>query len=81
MRLDAERFAPVLDDYYRLRGWDPATGRPTRETLERLDLGWAYKEMAAGAAAARERLPPLEPEPPVVDHHHLDPERVGEGDR
>ncbi|MHA1838807.1 MAG: aldehyde ferredoxin oxidoreductase C-terminal domain-containing protein, partial [Candidatus Ranarchaeia archaeon] len=28
----------MLDRYYELRGWDPATGRPMRKTLERLDL-------------------------------------------
>ncbi|MBM3695309.1 MAG: aldehyde ferredoxin oxidoreductase family protein [Actinobacteria bacterium] len=26
--------------YYRLAGWDPATGNPTPATLERLGLGW-----------------------------------------
>ncbi len=31
---------PMLDDYYRLRGWDVETGIPTRETLDRLSLGW-----------------------------------------
>lgn len=33
-RVDLE---PMLDEYYRLMGWDPQ-GRPTPETLERLDL-------------------------------------------
>ncbi len=28
----------LLDDYYRLRGWDPETGLPTKETLRRLSL-------------------------------------------
>ena len=28
------------DDYYRLAEWDPATGNPTRRTLEKLDLAW-----------------------------------------
>jgi aldehyde:ferredoxin oxidoreductase len=28
------------EEYYRLAEWDPATGNPTRETLERLDLAW-----------------------------------------
>jgi aldehyde:ferredoxin oxidoreductase len=36
--LDAERFRQLLDEYYRLRGWDPADGRPTHGTLRRLDL-------------------------------------------
>lgn len=39
MGLDAGRFGEVLDEYYGLRGWDPATGRPTVATLERFGLG------------------------------------------
>ncbi|MBL7183656.1 MAG: hypothetical protein ISS50_04310, partial [Anaerolineae bacterium] len=29
---------PMLDEYYRLRGWDPATGWPTAEKLRELWL-------------------------------------------
>ncbi len=32
---------PMLDDYYRLRGWDLETGLPTKETIARLSLDWA----------------------------------------
>ncbi len=32
---------PMLDDYYRLRGWDIKTGIPTDETVRRLSLQWA----------------------------------------
>jgi len=28
----------MVDEYYRLMGWEVETGRPTRETLERLGL-------------------------------------------
>jgi aldehyde:ferredoxin oxidoreductase len=28
------------DAYYRLAEWDPATGNPTRDTFEKLDLAW-----------------------------------------
>ena len=31
---------PMLDDYYRLRGWDLKTGLPTEETIKRLSLEW-----------------------------------------
>ena len=31
---------PMLDDYYRLRGWDKETGLPTKETIKRLSLEW-----------------------------------------
>ena len=34
---------PMLDLYYEARGWD-IYGRPTRETLERLDLTWVVDE-------------------------------------
>ncbi len=36
--LDLEQFAPMLDTYYRLRGWNPANGYPTRAKLEELGL-------------------------------------------
>ena len=32
------RAAEMLDEYYRLRGWDPETGWPTREKLAELSL-------------------------------------------
>jgi aldehyde:ferredoxin oxidoreductase len=35
--IDAESFDAMLDEYYSQRGWD-ADGRPSRETIERLDL-------------------------------------------
>ena len=75
MALDRLKFGPVLDEYYRLRGWDPATGWPTRERLESLGLGDVYDEMVAGAAAAKERLPELPPEGPVIDPHRYDSDR------
>jgi len=33
--------APMLQDYYTLRGWDLETGLPTKETMKRLSLEWA----------------------------------------
>jgi aldehyde:ferredoxin oxidoreductase len=33
-------WAAALEAYYRLAGWDPATGNPTPATLERVGLGW-----------------------------------------
>ena len=74
--LDRQEFDPLMDEYYRLRGWDVSTGWPTRERLESLDLGYVCDEMIAGAEAARERLPELPPEKPVVDIHRYDPERT-----
>ena len=37
--LDRERFLTLLDTYYRLSGWDQATGWPTRNKLVELGLG------------------------------------------
>jgi aldehyde:ferredoxin oxidoreductase len=39
--LTHEEMDRAQDAYYALAGWDPATGNPTPETLERLGLGWA----------------------------------------
>jgi aldehyde:ferredoxin oxidoreductase len=39
--LTEAEMAEAQDQYYDLAGWDRATGNPTRETLERLDLAWA----------------------------------------
>ena len=31
-------FEEMLEAYYQARGWDPVTGRPSPEVIERLDL-------------------------------------------
>jgi aldehyde:ferredoxin oxidoreductase len=36
---------PMLDEYYRERGWNLETGIPEGETLERLGLGFAAEEL------------------------------------
>lgn len=41
--LTPEKLRGMLTEYYRLREWDEATGRPTAEKLKRLDLGEAVK--------------------------------------
>jgi aldehyde:ferredoxin oxidoreductase len=38
MTLDRGAFEAMKTDFYGLRGWDPATGYPTRAKLEELDL-------------------------------------------
>lgn len=53
-RLDREQFRPVMDEYYRLLGWDPETGWPTCQRLMELGLGDVPEAMAAGAAGALE---------------------------
>jgi hypothetical protein len=67
-RLDRAQFLPLMDEYYRLRGWDVETGWPTRERLKSLDLAGVHAVMVDGAQTARERLPELPPEGPVRDH-------------
>jgi aldehyde:ferredoxin oxidoreductase len=76
MRLDRAQFLPVMDNYYRLRGWDVETGWPTSATLERLGLVGVHETMTTGALAAQDRLAALPPEKPVVDHHAQDPDRT-----
>ena len=49
--LDRERFRPVLDEFYSLHGWDPVTGRPTRERLHDLGLKGVYRQMTVQAEA------------------------------
>ena len=36
--VDEQGFEDMKDEYYRLRGWEAATGRQTREALERVGL-------------------------------------------
>lgn len=43
--LDRDKFRPVLDEFYTLHGWEPATGQPTEETLKYLDLEGVWKKM------------------------------------
>lgn len=44
--LDREEFAAAQEMYYAQAGWDPATGNPTRETMEAVGLGWVAEELA-----------------------------------
>lgn len=45
-RLDPDRWEAMLDEYYRWHGYDPASGRPTRERLEALGLQEAGRRLA-----------------------------------
>ncbi len=48
--LDREQFKSVLDEFYRLHGWEPETGRPTKERLDELGLRGVHEQMTAGAS-------------------------------
>jgi aldehyde:ferredoxin oxidoreductase len=43
--IDREKFEEFKTLYYELEGWDPATGYPTRGTLEALDLAYVADEL------------------------------------
>jgi len=45
--LDLGKFGPMLDTYYRLRGWNAANGWPTRARLEALGLADIADALAA----------------------------------
>jgi aldehyde:ferredoxin oxidoreductase len=42
--IDRKAFESLLDDYYRIRGWDK-DGKPTKETLEKYGLTQAMKDL------------------------------------
>lgn len=44
--LEPEGFRQLMDEFYDLRGWDRATGWPTRGTLEELGMGAMADELA-----------------------------------
>jgi aldehyde:ferredoxin oxidoreductase len=47
-RLERDKFIPLLEQYYRRRGWDVQQGRPTASKLRQLGLS----DVAAGLSAA-----------------------------
>jgi aldehyde:ferredoxin oxidoreductase len=51
--LDRERFAPVIDAFYALHGWDRERGWPTHARLEELGMPDVYAPMLQGAAQAQ----------------------------
>ncbi len=68
--LDRVQFTPVMEDYYRLLGWDPATGWPTREHMNGLGMGEMHAPMVAGAEQAQAKrapIPALGPVPQIND--------------
>jgi len=55
-KLDAQRYAGMLDDYYAAHGWDPASGWQTARCLDELALPAVKAKLAAAG-----RLPPERP--------------------
>ncbi len=46
--LPRDEFEASLTSLYRIKGWHPESGVPTRERLEALSLGWALEMIAPG---------------------------------
>lgn len=44
--IDVQKFKELLDNYYKLHGWDTSTGWPTRAKLEECGLGDVARELA-----------------------------------
>jgi aldehyde:ferredoxin oxidoreductase len=40
-----EKWPWMVENYYRLMGWDPKTGKPLPETLEKLGLRELIKDL------------------------------------
>jgi aldehyde:ferredoxin oxidoreductase len=53
-RLEREKFISLLENYYRLRGWDLAQGRPRWSKLRQLGLDDVAEELARAGLIARE---------------------------
>lgn len=52
-RMSKERFEEFKTKFYKLQGWDPATGYPTRKTLEELGLNHVADELEANKQLAK----------------------------
>ena len=52
-RLDKNKFDEFKTRFYKLQGWDPASGYPTRDTLESLDLGYVADELEKNGKLGR----------------------------
>ena len=57
LTLAPQKFEEMKSEYYALRGWDADTGIPTRETLERVGLGYVAEELEkVGKIHPKDRL-------------------------
>jgi aldehyde:ferredoxin oxidoreductase len=56
MELDREKFLPLLEKYYRLRGWDVVNGRPMANKLRQLGLGDVAQDLISAALIEEERI-------------------------
>lgn len=42
-KLNLDKWNKMLDRYYEIHGWDKKTGLPTKESLDKLDIGYAFE--------------------------------------
>jgi aldehyde:ferredoxin oxidoreductase len=49
--IDRERFEGMKEEYYQLRGWDPATGLQKEDTLKSLGLPDVVDDLKKGGLA------------------------------
>jgi len=54
--IDREKFEEFKTRFYNLSGWDPATGYPTRSTLESLGLGYVADELEKNGMLGEEQI-------------------------
>jgi len=54
-RLERDKFLPLLESYYRLRGWDAQLGRPTGSKLRQLGLHSVAEELIQRGLIAKQR--------------------------
>jgi aldehyde:ferredoxin oxidoreductase len=57
-KLDKTRFEEFKTQYYKLEGWDPATGWPMRNTLESLGLAYVAEALKEKQLKSRENEVP-----------------------
>ena len=44
-RIDLNKWKQMLNEYYKLHGWDQTTGNPTKERLEELNLDFVLEKI------------------------------------
>jgi len=55
--MSPENLGRMLDDYYKLNGWNPKNGFPKKETLKSLGLGFAVSVLEEKKDSAMDSLP------------------------
>lgn len=59
-RIDRKKYGVMLDEYYKMHDWDPATSYPTRKALERYGLGAIADDLERIGKLGKETESPLQ---------------------